>query len=79
MAADPSAVHAIRRYGNWEVVKGRQGEFGVVRVDDGTLWEAWHRYHRDMDIRCPTVSVGGVQCNQDAGHEGHHTVWLDEI
>lgn len=49
MAADPSAVHAIRRYGNWEIVKSRNGEFGVVRVDDGTLWEAWHLYYRDWD------------------------------
>jgi hypothetical protein len=37
----------MKRYGNWEVVKGRQGEFGVVRDEYGKLWEAWCLYYRD--------------------------------
>lgn len=50
MAPDPSAVYAMERYGNWTLVKSDRGEFGVVKTEDGTLWEAWSLYRRDHDI-----------------------------
>lgn len=49
MAADPSAVYCMEKYGNWETVKSRVGEFGVVRLPDGKLYEAWYIYYKETD------------------------------
>lgn len=34
----------MEKYGNWEPCRGKAGEFGVCRLPDGKLYEAWYIY-----------------------------------
>ena len=45
---DPSAVWCKETYGNWERVKSDKGEWGVCRLPDGQLWEAWTLYRKHL-------------------------------
>jgi hypothetical protein len=40
----------MEKYGNYEIVKGKQGEFGVVRLPDGLLYEAWYVYYKETNL-----------------------------
>lgn len=53
MAADPSAVWCFEKYGNWEMCRGKAGEFGVCRLPDGKLYEAWYIYLKEKYAEVP--------------------------
>lgn len=71
MAANPSAVYCMEKYGNYEIVKGRLGEFGVVRLPDGLLYETWYVYYKEtspvFDLVRANLLKGMIELKEDKG------------
>lgn len=47
-AANPASKYCLKKYGNWQMVKTRAGEMGVVELPDGKLYDEWYIYHKEV-------------------------------